>query len=101
MITDQVYHPLTPKVETEIEQAYDKASSVFRSANLLGGTHKLPIEATLSLIQLIQVQPGDISWEIGCGSLQLAYALSNAAQGGQVVAMDLGEIGYVLITTFY
>jgi hypothetical protein len=91
VIPDHIYVPLTSDAEIQIEKAYDKADAVFRAANLLGGTHKLPIEATLDLIQLIQINPGDICWEIGCGSLQLAFALSNSSNGGPVIATDLGE----------
>jgi ubiquinone/menaquinone biosynthesis C-methylase UbiE len=74
------------------EMAYNKAKKKFRAINLTGGTHKLPIDATLSLLQLIQVSAGDVSWEVGCGSLELAFALSSCAEGGHVVAVDLGII---------
>ncbi len=94
-ITDNGSVDLTEENKIDIESAYQKANKVFSSANLPGGTHKLPIDATLALIQFIQVHDGDVSWEIGCGSLQLAYSLSNAANGAHVVAVDLSEIVFL------
>ena len=73
------------------ELAYMKAKKSFKVLNLTGGTHKLPIDATLALLQLIQMSPADVSWEVGCGSLELAYALSSCAEGGHVIAVDLGD----------
>jgi hypothetical protein len=91
-IIDEDVAELSEERRLGIEAAYQKANKLFRSANLPGGTHKLPIDATFALIQLIRVNDGDVSWEIGCGSLQLAYSLSNAANGGHVVAVDLRKL---------
>ncbi len=71
-----------------VEDAYGKAHKIFGGV-LVDGTHALPKRATLTLIELIQVKSGDVSWEIGCGSLELAYSLSCAADGGRVIAVDL------------
>lgn len=87
----QDYPTINLHKQIAIRKAYCKANKVFGKINLVGGTHKLPKTATLTLIDTIQVHTGDISWEIGCGSLELAFSLSCAANGGRVVAMDLSE----------
>jgi hypothetical protein len=81
---------LSDSRKAEILTAYNKANVFFRMVHLEGGTHSLPTEAVLPLISAMQIKANDRSWEIGCGRLQLAYALSNAASGGEVIAVDLG-----------
>jgi hypothetical protein len=40
---------------------------------------------------MIDVEEGDTFWELGCGEMKLAFALSAAANGGMVVGTELGN----------
>jgi hypothetical protein len=75
-----------------ITAAYNRAKKLFGSMELVTGVHSLPLDVVLELVRLIDMKPNEVSWEIGCGELLLAFGLSSATNGGVVVATDLCEI---------
>lgn len=75
-------------------KAYNRPSELF-GINLGGGVHGLQIETALKLIQILDVDCGETSWELGCGEGNLAFCLSAVADGATVVATDIGENSFV------
>lgn len=55
------------------------------------GSHSLGFEAAIDLIGAMQVSPGDITWEIGCGVPCLAMTLS-AAAFTTVICTDIDDV---------
>ncbi len=69
-------------------KAFDRAKHVFSDLNIPKGY--LPKNVIKRLLMYLRVQPGDTFWELGAGECILAYCLSAAADGGTVVATDIG-----------
>ena len=88
----ETYIPDSPLVElsTQVSKAYDKARRMFSNV-LTGGTHSIKLKYLPRLFKYMNIQPDQVFWEIGMGEPLLAFALSAASQGGQVVATDLGN----------
>ena len=74
-----------------ISDAYNRPSELF-GFEIAGGVHGLGVKHTLSLIQILGVDCGDETWELGCGEGNLAFSMSAAADGATVVATDIGKI---------
>lgn len=72
-----------------ISDGYKFAKKLFRHSPLLGGVHATPMSTILDVMKLIDVNTGDKCWDIGCGELRLACALSSAAKNVHVVCTDL------------
>jgi ubiquinone/menaquinone biosynthesis C-methylase UbiE len=82
-----------------ITEAYKRPNRML-NLNLSGGVHALSRKHTIELIGLIGVQPDDTCWELGCGEMNLAFALSAASLGGLVIATDLPSVLLQLVQIY-
>ncbi len=85
-----VDNELSNEAVADITCAYHLPSRKY-AIELAGGVHALHLEAVLQLISWIGIEVDDQCWELGCGEMKLAFALSCAAEGGLVLATDQGN----------
>jgi hypothetical protein len=76
---------------TRIDLAYNFVGKVLFPNGLDGGTHSLSRGNIKKLAIHLGIKKDDTFWEIGVGVPFLAFSLSAAAEGGTVIATDIGE----------
>jgi hypothetical protein len=91
--------PLSEETIADIQTAYELPSRKY-AIDLTGGVHALQLDAVLLLLKWLRVELDDQSWELGCGEMKLAFALSCAAEGGLVLATDQGNQYTIYLFSF-
>jgi hypothetical protein len=74
-----------------INLAYEFVKEKLFKNGLPGGVHSLSLDVIKDLAEHIGIQKGDTFWEIGAGEPYLSFSLSAAAEGGMVIATDVGK----------
>jgi hypothetical protein len=74
-----------------IDVAYKYVREKLFSGGMPFGVHSLSLAVIKELIEHIGVKKCDTFWEIGCGEPFLSFSLSAAAEGGMVLATDVGK----------
>jgi tRNA A58 N-methylase Trm61 len=74
-----------------INLAYEFVDEKLFKNGIPGGVHSLSLDVIKVLAEHIGIQKGDTFWEIGAGEPFLSFSLSAAAEGGMVIATDVGN----------